>query len=200
MSSHEAETISYPSIAIVLAIGYLLYRYFSGGSSPSSSSSSASATSRNGLHFTPAQVDQVAAMFPQLSRRDIMWDLQRNRGSVPGTIERVLGGRGLDPAPPSFQPNIPSTATPVNSTSAGRSTGSEKNADPDLITRYNLHARIAAEEKGKQREDAAADAAGWSSSKEARQEALKRRRDEMILQARRKMMDQDKERTGQWPG
>jgi len=86
------ETISYPSIALVLALGFVLYRYFFASQSPSPSAPSRN----NGLRFTPAQVDQVSAMFPQLSRRDIMWDLQRNRGSVQGTIERVLGGGRLD--------------------------------------------------------------------------------------------------------
>lgn len=89
------ETISYPSIALVLALGFVLYRYFFASQSPSAPSSS-TPTRNNGLRFTPAQVDQVSAMFPQLSRRDIMWDLQRNRGSVQGTIERVLGGGRLD--------------------------------------------------------------------------------------------------------
>lgn len=187
--SHEGETISYPSIVIVLAISYLLYRYLTG----SSSASPSSASSRNGLRFTSAQVDQVAAMFPQLSRRDIMWDLQRNRGSVQGTIERVLGGRGLDPAPPSFQPDLPTTDS---SRSAGPSTGSStsiKKPEPDLIQRYNLQARIAADEKGKQREDVSSQTSGWSATKESRQETLKRRRDEMILAARRKMLEKDKE-------
>lgn len=94
MTTNE-ETISYPSIAIVLALGYVLYRYFFASSS-STTASSSQQQPRNGLRFTPAQVEQVAAMFPQLSRRDIMWDLQRNRGSVQGTIERVLGGGRLD--------------------------------------------------------------------------------------------------------
>jgi coupling of ubiquitin conjugation to ER degradation protein 1 len=35
-------------------------------------------------------------MFPQLSTRDIMWDLQRNGGNVAATTERILTGRGLD--------------------------------------------------------------------------------------------------------
>lgn len=42
------------------------------------------------------QVDQLQQMFPQLNRRDIQWDLQRNGGSVQATTERVLGGRGLE--------------------------------------------------------------------------------------------------------
>ena len=35
-------------------------------------------------------------MFPQLSTRDIIWDLQRNGGSVAATTERILTGRGLE--------------------------------------------------------------------------------------------------------
>lgn len=97
MSSEASDeaTISYPSIAIVIGLAYLLYRYFT--SSSSNGLDPSSSQSRNGLRFTQAQVDQVANMFPQLSRRDIMWDLQRNRGSVNATVERVLGGRSLDP-------------------------------------------------------------------------------------------------------
>ena len=34
-------------------------------------------------------------MFPQVGRREIIWDLQRNGGSVSATTERILG-RGLD--------------------------------------------------------------------------------------------------------
>lgn len=93
----EEATISIPSLAFVAVLGYFIYRYFcsaprAGGEGPAASSS------RNtGLRFTPAQVDQIAQMFPQLNRRDIMWDLHRNRGNVQATTERVLTGRGLDP-------------------------------------------------------------------------------------------------------
>jgi hypothetical protein len=44
----------------------------------------------------PAQVEQISQMFPQLSTRDIMWDLQRNGGNVAATTERILTGRGLE--------------------------------------------------------------------------------------------------------
>jgi len=96
---HEDEaTISIPSLAIVAIVGYFIYRFFfASRSSPTESRPSRSSSSRNGLRFTPAQVDQIAQMFPQLNRRDIMWDLHRNRGSVQATTERVLMGRGLDP-------------------------------------------------------------------------------------------------------
>ena len=96
-SPEEEATISIPSLAFVAVLGYFIYRYFF--SAPTELSSTSSTNPRGttpGIRFTPAQVDQIAAMFPQLSRRDIMWDLHRNRGSVQSTTERVLMGGRLD--------------------------------------------------------------------------------------------------------
>ena len=93
MSTEDEEaTISIPSLIVVGVLLYFSYRYFF-----SSRSSAGSSGASNGLRFTAAQVEQISSMFPQLSRRDIMWDLHRNRGSVQATTERVLMGRGLDP-------------------------------------------------------------------------------------------------------
>lgn len=98
MASHPSDeaTISIPSLLFVGILLFFSYRYFFAGASPSSSSGSAGRPA-NGLRFTAAQVEQVAAMFPQLNRRDIMWDLHRNRGSVQATVERVMSGGSLDP-------------------------------------------------------------------------------------------------------
>ena len=93
----EEATISIPSLAFVAVLGFFIYRYFFSAPRTGGDGSAASSSRNNGLRFTPAQVDQIAQMFPQLSRRDIMWDLHRNRGSVQATTERVLTGRGLDP-------------------------------------------------------------------------------------------------------
>ncbi|KAI9873604.1 MAG: hypothetical protein M1823_007879, partial [Watsoniomyces obsoletus] len=143
MSSDDEEaTISIPSLVIVGVLLFFSYRYFF-AARPSSSST----TPRNGLPFTAAQVEQISAMFPQLNRRDIMWDLHRNRGSVQATTERVLMGRGLDPAPPSFQPPISFTTT--SSTTSG--VQKPVKIEPDLITRYNLQSKISS--KGKEREE-----------------------------------------------
>lgn len=97
-SSEEEATLSIPSLAFVAVLSFLIIRYFMS----SRSSDGAATARRNGQRFTSAQVDQVAAVFPQLSRRDIMWDLQRNGGSVAATTERVLAGRGLDRVAMSF--------------------------------------------------------------------------------------------------
>lgn len=81
------QSINFGQIIAIAAIGYLLYRWLS--------SSSHGASGRQQA-LDPAHVDQVAQMFPQLDRRAIMWDLQRNGGSVQATTERVLSGRTLD--------------------------------------------------------------------------------------------------------
>lgn len=99
----DESTISLPSIAFVLILGFILYRYviaprLSSSSSASSAAGTAggSTTAAAGLRFTHAQVEQVSHVFPQLNRRDIMWDLQRNRGNVARTIERVMSSGRLD--------------------------------------------------------------------------------------------------------
>lgn len=92
--SDEEATISIPSLLFVGVLLFFSYRYFFARSENSSSGSANRPP--NGLRFTAAQVEHVSAMFPQLNRRDIMWDLHRNRGSVQATAERVMSG-GLDP-------------------------------------------------------------------------------------------------------
>jgi coupling of ubiquitin conjugation to ER degradation protein 1 len=93
-SPNDEATLSIPSLAFVAVLSFFIIRYFM---SSRSASSGDGTSRRNGQRFTPAQVEQVAQMFPQLNRRDIMWDLQRNGGSVTATTERILRGRGLEP-------------------------------------------------------------------------------------------------------
>jgi coupling of ubiquitin conjugation to ER degradation protein 1 len=58
----------------------------------------------------------------------------------------------------------------------------------DLITRYNLQSKIS--DKGKEKEEPAP-SPGWQTDKAERQKMLQRRREEMILAARRKMQEKD---------
>lgn len=92
MSDPQQQTLNLPSLVFVVILVGLSIRYFF--FSPSSATDTRS--SNRGRGADPAQVDQVLQMFPQLNRRDIQWDLQRNGGSVQATTERVLGGRGLE--------------------------------------------------------------------------------------------------------
>jgi coupling of ubiquitin conjugation to ER degradation protein 1 len=67
-----------------------------------------------------------------------------------------------------------------------------KPIQPDLITRYNLGAKLAEEASRQEAEERESESVGkqkqaWSSNKAERQALLQRRREEMILAARRKM-------------
>ena len=64
----------------------------------------------------------------------------------------------------------------------------KRKEEVDLITRYNLQAKVNG--KGKEREELPVEQKkGWASSKDDRQKMLQRRRDEMILAARRRMQE-----------
>ncbi|KAA8564571.1 hypothetical protein MFRU_013g01460 [Monilinia fructicola] len=188
------QTINIPQLLIVILVGAFAIRYlfFSGSNAASSGSNRNSA---NNVRAREADVERVQQMFPQVSRRSIMWDLQRNGGNVVATTERILSGRGLEVPPQSFQPPLPITPT-----ASSTSVQSSKPSQPDLITRYNLRAKLA-EEQAEKREAEEREAnettskqkqgggqtPAWSSNKEERQALLQRRREEMILAARRKM-------------
>ncbi|APA13616.1 hypothetical protein SS1G_07725 [Sclerotinia sclerotiorum 1980 UF-70] len=181
------QTINIPQLLIVILVGAFAVRYlfFSGSNTASSGSNRNSA---NNVRAREADVERIQQMFPQVSRRNIMWDLQRNGGNVVATTERILSGRGLEVPPQSFQPPLPSTPV-ASSTSVQPS----KPSQPDLITRYNLKAKLAEEQAEKreaeERESKQKQGGGqaWSSNKNERQALLQRRREEMILAARRKM-------------
>ncbi|GFP53267.1 coupling of ubiquitin conjugation to ER degradation protein 1 [Trichoderma asperellum] len=162
------EQISLPFFAIVLLVSGLIVRYlFFSGPNP-----------------------ERPPMFPQVERRSILWDLQRNGGNIQSTTERILAGR-LETPPITFQPPPLRTQSPPTGSSGPAAKQPEKPSQPDLITRYNLKDKIAdaataGEEEGTQRKEQK-EGKAWSSNREERQSALQRRREEMILAARRKM-------------
>ncbi|KAM0801691.1 putative AMFR protein [Usnea florida] len=181
----QQQTLSVPSLLLLAAFAALTIRYFF------FTKTTNPPPRTNPRAANPADVEQIATMFPQIGRREIMWDLQRNGGSVNATTERILGRGSLDTPPPSFQPNIPVGATP---TTANTSPGQIRSEHVDLITRYNLGSRISsppstpAEGSGL----GSAQTESWSNNKNERQALLKRRREEMILNARRKLEEKER--------
>jgi len=127
-------------------------------------------------------------MFPQLSRRDIMWDLQRNGGNVAATTERVLSGRALEAPPLSFQPPNLRPSNPASRTA----TPPSRPSHPDLITRYNLASKLNTPSSDASSLESDAPKKAWSQDREERQKLLQRRREEMILAARRKLQEKDR--------
>jgi len=88
--SDQQQTLSIPSLLLLAAFTALTIRYFF-------FTKSSTATPRgNPRAANPADVEQIAMMFPQIERRAIIWDLQRNGGIVAATTERILGRGGLD--------------------------------------------------------------------------------------------------------
>ncbi|KAL2872353.1 uncharacterized protein BJX67DRAFT_4369 [Aspergillus lucknowensis] len=180
----DEPSLNIPSLLTLAVFSFFVIRWFFKRDGDSGTPGSRGRARGNVVD--PAQVEQISQMFPQLSTRDIMWDLQRNGGNVAATTERILTGRGLDTPPPSFQPliAIPPTGVPTQPAPPSKSDGQ------DLITRYNLAAKIV--------DDTGAEPAirsssgGWAQSKEERQRLLQKRRDDMILAARRRMMQKER--------
>ncbi|MCJ1380170.1 hypothetical protein MMC17_003273 [Xylographa soralifera] len=185
-------SLNLPQLILVLFISGIAIRYFFFRPSSSPSTTAHTSTGRNSRAANPQHVEQIAQMFPQVGRREIIWDLQRNGGSVAATTERILG-RGLEVPPPSFQPPSLASSSPTPSTS---STPSAQPIPQDLITRYNLTSKIQQSSSHSQSPTAEvapeAKKAGWSANKNERQALLQRRREEMILSARRKMEERDR--------
>ena len=98
----EEPTLNIPSLLTLAVVSFFVIRWFLSSRSPGDESTSGGGWNGSGVggpggrRVDPAHVEQISQMFPQLNRRDIMWDLQRNGGSVAATTERVLTGRGLE--------------------------------------------------------------------------------------------------------
>jgi coupling of ubiquitin conjugation to ER degradation protein 1 len=103
------QSINIPQVLVFLVVTFLAIRWYF--SKPTATGTRA-APNRAPIRISPAQIDQIAQMFPQLSRRDIAWDLQRNGGNATATTERVLSGRGLDTVSYIY-PSVTDNPTPI---------------------------------------------------------------------------------------
>ncbi|KAJ4987864.1 CUE domain-containing protein [Stagonosporopsis vannaccii] len=175
------QSINIPQVIVFAVVAFLVYRWYS--SKPSANGTRPAAV--RSVRINPAQIDTIAQMFPQLNRRDIAWDLQRNGGNAAATTERVLSGRPLDSAPASFQP----PAAPTPAVTARPVAAAAKPSHPDLITRYNLSSKLS--QQAEPTEDTSK-AKAWSADRNERQSNLQRKREEMILAARRKMEEKER--------
>ncbi|KAM7188187.1 hypothetical protein V8F33_010780 [Rhypophila sp. PSN 637] len=195
----DEQQISIPSLVLIMVVGALAIRYLFFSSSGSSGAPRTGQQNREALlRSREAAAERIMQMFPQTDRRTILWDLQRTGGNIAATTERILAGR-METPPITFQPPPPpgqqnpsrNPGTPQQRVAAAATKQAEKPAQPDLITRYNLKNKLdTAEASGSDVPSAGGSGkgkGGWSSNREERQSTLQKRRDEMILQARKKM-------------
>lgn len=88
------QTINVPQLLLAILLGGLAIRYFF-FSGPANELSRIPSSADN-IRAREADVERVQQMFPQISRRTVMWDLHRNGGNIAATTERILSGRPLD--------------------------------------------------------------------------------------------------------
>lgn len=92
----EEPSLNIPSLLTLAVVSFFVIRWFFNRDSGADGARPGEALGRTRRRVDPAHVEQISQMFPQLNRRDIMWDLQRNGGSMAATTERILTGRGLE--------------------------------------------------------------------------------------------------------
>jgi len=189
--SDDEPSINIPSLLTLAVVSFFVIRWFFNRDSGAGGSRAGAQGRTRGRVADPEQVEQIAQMFPQLSRRDIAWDLQRNGGSVAATTERILTGRGLEVPPPSFVPLIPLPSRSPNTVTQALTSQSTKQQAQDLISRYNLGSRVTNEDSSEETESSVQAQGGWSQNRDERQRLLQTRRDEMILAARRKLLQKE---------
>ena len=79
-------------VVILILLGFIIrYLFFNGPGAATTMAASRSPEAAAALR--EAAVQRIQQMFPQAERRTILWDLQRNGGSIQSTTERILAGR-----------------------------------------------------------------------------------------------------------
>lgn len=84
------DQINLPSLVVILVLSGLIVRYLF-FSSPASNQQPRDSLSQ--MRQREVAVERIQQMFPQVDRRTILWDLQRNGGSIAATTEKILAGR-----------------------------------------------------------------------------------------------------------
>lgn len=127
--------------------------------------------SRNRREVTDSMVEVVQAIGPQLTPGQIRYDLE-NTGSVEATIENFMQ-TGTLPFPPGD-----------GSHTSADTTGPDAETETSLIEKYKLHDKL------NQEEWAELDGKRWGGDKDERASLLAKRREDMILKARKRLAGQ----------
>ncbi|KAG2226708.1 hypothetical protein INT45_001055 [Circinella minor] len=177
------------SVSILVAVFLILValRWMLGGSQqlPGQQPGQRRAPARRPQHrATPQMVEMVRNVFPNIPVAAIVADLQRT-GSVETTIDNALRDGGL-PLPPPVTPPSP----PSNSNGSSSSSGAQKPSNyTNLMNRYKIDAET--KDSSSEPEEPAKI---WENSPDKRQETLRKRKEFMVLQARRKMLEKQQQK------
>jgi len=187
------EQASLPALLVILLVSGLVIKYFFFPGAQSEQSNGRRNNARDAAAVIAAREDAVVRlqqMFPQIDRRTLLWDLQRTGGNIAATADRIATRR-LEMPPITFQPPPPPGGLPTGSSTEQQpqqGSADDKPTQPDLITRYKLHDKLAeGAGSASQTEETKTLGKAWSTNRDEKQALLQKRRDEMILAARRKM-------------
>lgn len=203
------------SLGAILAIVVLwsILRFAFGGGSNNSSNGGHGAPAINAARSRQVpqhMIDSVKTLFPHIPDASIRYDLQRS-GSVEETCERILNEGGLPPPPAGFfgaaESSTTSTAAAVRAqnanrtapltaaAAAGASTGvTTPTKSPNLISRFGLQSRLASDDLtstplSNKSTSSQGSPSSWATTPEERARILKDRKEQMILEARKKMLE-----------
>lgn len=140
---------------------------------------------RSRREVTDSMIEIVQAIAPQLTVNQIRYDLQ-NTGSVELTIERFMESGSL-PFPPGEQSNSPNNNTSVEENH--NVVPDESKLETNLIEKYNLNDKLKDINENSETIESISENK-WSSSKEERLNLLNKKREEMILKARKRLASQ----------
>ncbi|KAJ8654811.1 hypothetical protein O0I10_009532 [Lichtheimia ornata] len=180
------------SVSILVAVVLILValRWMLGGSQqlPEQQGNARRGSPRRPQHrATPQMIEMVRNVFPNIPTAAIVADLQRT-GNVERTIDNALRDGGLPLPPPPTPP--PTTNNNSNEASSSSSNAQSSSHFSNLVQRYHL-------EKADGSQELAEPEKVWGTTADKRQEVLRKRKEFMVLQARRKMMEKQKEKEQQ---
>ncbi|KAF9922887.1 hypothetical protein FBU30_006984 [Linnemannia zychae] len=178
------------SLTIVIVIIFMVFRWLSasGEDQPRPTQGRGRIPTRPPARLVnPEMVETVRAMFPHIPTAAIHYDLQKT-GSVEQTCDNILrdGTLPMPPAPrPQTPPTTATTSVAPSGSSTGSSSGSNHTVNGNLVQRFKL--QDAAEKNFVPEEPSKV----WADSAEKRQEVFKSRKEFMVLQARKRFLEEE---------
>ncbi|KAJ1652927.1 hypothetical protein IWQ61_006845 [Dispira simplex] len=190
-------------LVVSAVILYFIFRWLLGDNGGDADGQNSNATTGR-YRVQPTMVERVQAMFPHIPEAAIRADLART-GSIETTCDNILR-QGSLPLPPGAQASRTSSSN-TSSHTAGQSSAQRRNPNhleqsigvasssstapggstsDSLIKRFNLGTKLDQTVPDQQ-------VYQWETDASSRQEQLRRRKELMILQARRKLLEREKQ-------
>jgi len=186
------------NVLVAFAVIVFIFRWATSNNDSPERQTAADALGFRPKPITQTMIDTIANMFPDIPVDNVRYDLMRT-GSVEQTSNKILERGFLDAPPPAYYTLFP-RENRTNNTANGNAArpaqpnaqdiGAPMKAPESLISRYNLHERVAKEESVGEE---AGGKAVWEENAAKREQSLRERKAQMILAARQRMLAQQEQ-------